>query len=883
MNTDVLGVLLPLVALGGGLLSGLLGGAGRGVARKLWNIPVCLGLSVLLFALGLYGYARLCHIPFSLPALFPDKVSFLVASGLYVLAAMVVGLFFGGLQAGSMERYFKVLFSLPWFAPGLVVCLAGCGAAMLLPLVSVFAPEAQTLVISEVCPNNFNLLSDQAGSFSDYIELYNSSNSPIDLSLYCLSDDRKKPEKYRLPSGQLAPGEYVIVWADGTDSSQEGELHAGFRIAQGETIFLSGASGKILQTVPVETAVANVSVCNVSGGYLLAYGTPGQPNENCTPYQAASLTAPDFSLPCGFYPQDTVTVEINAPRGCTIHYTTDGSIPDENAPVYTAPLTFRDKSSQPNQYVDLPNMTQNYEAAETDSPPVTKANILRAIAIDKKGNFSPVVTATYFVGQAAKEYEDVWVLSIVSDPEGLFGDNGICVTGKDYDHWYLETDRTEPSPTPNFFQKGRQWEREAYVQLWSEDGELVLDQACGIRVQGNSYRQFATKRFSFYAREHYSGSDLFEDAFFPSGELSHSFATRSDDADMIAQDLLQDRELSSQEGIPVMCFLDGEFYVSTYIRQRTDATFFAQRYTVPEENIVIVEADSLDAGTEKDLTDYKALMELMTLGDVTDPVVYAQIEKQIDLQSLTDFLAATLYCGNLDVSTAKNFKLWRVNGGSGEGYADGRWRAAAYDMDAVVWGYHVRTEREEGDFVDLDTFRYCLIDEEKYGQGQSILIRLPFFQNLLKNDSFRDLFIRTYLDMMNTNFSMDSYGGSVYARYPGVRENFWPSFLSQRQPYAIEHLKYALDITEPNSTLTISIEGQGTVSVGTTTAYTQTGLWTGTYISGMELTITAEGEEGWVFAGWKQDCTSSEAEQQFLLDENGLKLTAVFVPAGGEK
>ena len=46
----------------------------------------------------------------------------------------------------------------------------------------------------------------------------------------------------------------------------------------------------------------------------------------------------------------------------------------------------------------------------------------------KPSAVSEAVTATYFVGE--NPYRDKLVVSLVADPEDLFGENGIYVTGK---------------------------------------------------------------------------------------------------------------------------------------------------------------------------------------------------------------------------------------------------------------------------------------------------------------------------------------------------------------------------------------------------------------------------------------------------------------------
>ena len=55
--------------------------------------------------------------------------------------------------------------------------------------------------------------------------------------------------------------------------------------------------------------------------------------------------------------------------------------------------------------------------------PVSKAFVIRAVAIDKEGNRSDVVTATYFVGV---NYADQHVISLVADPNEFRRRRNIC-------------------------------------------------------------------------------------------------------------------------------------------------------------------------------------------------------------------------------------------------------------------------------------------------------------------------------------------------------------------------------------------------------------------------------------------------------------------------
>lgn len=73
------------------------------------------------------------------------------------------------------------------------------------------------LVINEVATNNCTGLVDAYGKTSNWIELYNRSNEPINLGDYYLSDDYNKLGKWQLGERILAPGAYEIVHASGVD------------------------------------------------------------------------------------------------------------------------------------------------------------------------------------------------------------------------------------------------------------------------------------------------------------------------------------------------------------------------------------------------------------------------------------------------------------------------------------------------------------------------------------------------------------------------------------------------------------------------------------------------------------------------------------------
>ena len=89
--------------------------------------------------------------------------------------------------------------------------------------------SSQTLVINEVMASNASTIADEDGDYTDWLELYNTSNATIDLSQYWLTDDKDEQKKWHLPAIQLLSSEHLLVFCSGKDRLS-GELHTNFKI-----------------------------------------------------------------------------------------------------------------------------------------------------------------------------------------------------------------------------------------------------------------------------------------------------------------------------------------------------------------------------------------------------------------------------------------------------------------------------------------------------------------------------------------------------------------------------------------------------------------------------------------------------------------------------
>lgn len=156
-------------------------------------------------------------------------------------------------------------------AEGHTACLLSMGA------------EPGTIRISEVMSADQAILPDGYGDFSDWVELYNTGESAVDLSGWFLSDDPAQPGKWQFPSLTIQPGEYLLIFCSGRDTVADGEVHTGFSLsAGGESLLLTSYLGNTVDAVTFGQCDAGQSFVmdGASQPAATAFPTPGCPNTN---------------------------------------------------------------------------------------------------------------------------------------------------------------------------------------------------------------------------------------------------------------------------------------------------------------------------------------------------------------------------------------------------------------------------------------------------------------------------------------------------------------------------------------------------------------------------------------------------------------------------
>lgn len=636
-------------------------------------------------------------------------------------------------------------------------------AGIFMAALGYMAESAEHVVINEVCSNNFSVICNEDGEYSDYVELYNPAFLPVSLTGFSLSDNSSEPYKCCLDSVIIPARGYLLIWLDG---SEEGKVcHASFRLSrEGETIYFSNQDGKIIDSAAVPELTYNTVYAREKDGseaWELQTPTAGEANETAETVLAREQKEPEFSAESGFYDEPfmlTMTAEDNR----LIFYTLDGSEPTVASTQYTGAVLIEDASKNENVYSARTDLT-----ADMDYVPsfvVDKATVVRAIAYDAESNtVSKSVTKTYFVGFDEKEeYNGYGILSLVTDPDNLF-DSRIGIYGngaamEEYEAAAGFIDGEVPGSyedeegnihyrymSTNAYYTGKEWEREAYLAYFDTEHSLRLSQGAGIRISGESTRNAAQKSFNIFAREIYDEESVLMYDFFEGMEYT-SIKIRNGGTDHAGskiydgflQSFAQGRAVTVQACTPCVVFLNGEYWGLYNIRERYKEDYFYNHYGISENNVWMIDSGSASIGSWAAWNDYNDMLTFISENDMTKEENYAKACQLVDMQSLIDWYCIQLYINNDDTAFDKNIGLWRtIRTGDGE-YEDGRWRFMLFDLDESLKDPSINTF-EESEWWKKD---FGLMDE-------------GMIKSLMRNEVFAESFRESFIEIADTVYDYD--------------------------------------------------------------------------------------------------------------------------------
>ena len=722
--------------------------------------------------------------------------------------------------------------------------------ALMCMCVTIKKNEQNKIIICEVTSNNVIITEDSRIVTNDYIELKNSGSHSCELDGLYLSDDIMNLKKMPLSGLVILPYEYIAIECSGDID---------FSVNQnGESIYLSNEDGEIIDSVDVPQLQENQAYSRIGDGEQWGKTICTAAEMNIT--ETEFVDEPVFSHESGFY-EDEFELKLSCNSGMTIYYTLDGSIPTEEDLVYSEPICVYDRSEEENVWNSIQNIVYDWNNYSPDLAPVEKAFVVRAMAVNDLGISSKTVTEIYWINK--EHYESGLVISLVVEPEDLFGeDDGIYVSGSLYDEWYL-SDSSEEMPTPYFRKRGSKWERECMVQFF-DDGRQISEQMAGIRIQGESARNKAKKRFSLYARDEYSGDNVFEKDFFEDGVYSHSLLLREKMSDVLVQRLMKGREVAINEGIPCSVFLNGEYWYDVFLREKFDANYFLTHYGVEKDSLICVKHESVDEGEDEDIELYNYIFDYVSQNDMSDESNYFELCDLIDMQSYIDYSCCRIYNVNTDSGDKKNIVMWRSREADGFAYNDGKWRWALYDTDAIEW-------LKPQDFGADETAAINMYTEGKYAFNNCELS-----SSLIKNEVFCKQFVNTMMDLINTSFRIENVQKQLVDLGEDVTWN--NSFYEKRAEYVIRQTAEEFNLNEnlANLKLENNDEEAGSIIVNTIVPEMLNGKWEGKYFVDYPVEVSAVANLGYEFVGWTGDVESEDEKVIINLDEGDNTLKAKF-------
>ena len=453
-----------------------------------------------------------------------------------------------------------------------------------------YGSVAQDLQISEALCGNYRgaSLKDRG---ADVLEVHNAGKSTINLSDYCLSDDKNDLFKFPLPNVKIKAGGYYTFYC----TESRGDRYTGFKLSSdGEMVYLTRKGGQVVDVMNIPPLPLDVSFGRV-GGQALYFSKPtlGSANQKGYPRLAAT---PTLSVPSGGYQSAfTVTVTGEGP----FYYTTDGSIPTAKSTKYTKPIA------------------------------VKKNTTLRVIAQPSGAAASPAVTAVYRFDTAKYALP----CAFISVQRDYMTDNK--------DGLYKNTE-------------DRDLEVPATVTLLDAQGHMEFSQDCGFSISGQTSRSRPNRGWKVSFRGKY-GQGVLSAKVFPDFDCASfdSLLFRLGTTGNPIHDVLgtavgagEMPQVLYQHYRPVNLFIGDTYYGVYYIREHVNANFIVNHLGGDADHVDMVYCvDETKLGSNRD---WLALMDYCRNHKLSDQACYDYVASQVDVDSFMDYFIWRPYTGDTD-------------------------------------------------------------------------------------------------------------------------------------------------------------------------------------------------------------------------------------------
>lgn len=714
------------------------------------------------------------------------------------------------------------------------------------------------VIVNEYSCSNISTTTDNFGNEEDWVELYNTTGAPIDLTGYFLSDKASNLTKWSVPSGTIPANGFTMVMCSGRNTVNGTELHPNFNIkqTQGEWIILANGLGNVVDSIKiVHLTKADHSVgrsTNAAADWkLFTNPTPGANNIGAVNFYEPT---PVMSVAPGFYPA-AQSVTITCPNAAaTIRYTLDGSVPTPGSAAYSGPIN------------------------------VTTTTVVRAMAFDVEEP-SFIATNTYFIN-------DTHPVSVVS------------VCGSDvYD--LIANGNTGGWVSSGNFQGS--------FELFEDDGTFIDEGEGDFNKHGNDSWAYDQRGFDFIMRDQFGYNDDIDHQIFPE-------KTRTDFQRLILKpgasdnypfenggahirdpfihtlSIRADMLLDERTWRPCVVYLNGEYWGVYEIREKADDHDYTDYYYDQDKfNLQYLKTWGgtwEEYGAPNAQPDWDALVNFINANSMVPGPDFDYVQSQLKWKSLADYFMFNSYVVNQD------WLNWNTAWFRGMDPAGSKtkWRYTLWDMDAT-FGHYINYTGIPDPTANADP---CNVENlpDPGGQGHTDIL-----QKLInENPVVEQYYITRYIDLVNTYFScaymnqlLDSmiaeiapempahtakWGGSVAGWNSNVQD--LRDFIDLRCIALEQGLIDCYTLTGPFAVVfDVNPANSGTIKVNSTFAPVYP--WATTYYGGIETLTKAFPEPGFMFDHW--EFTVGPMNNIITEDTNGIminqpeNITAFFVAA----
>ncbi|MEA4869226.1 MAG: lamin tail domain-containing protein [Christensenella sp.] len=617
------------------------------------------------------------------------------------------------------------------------------------------------IVISEALNANVSTLKQPDGEYYDWIEIHNTTGSPIPLAGYALSNNAKNPAKWVFPDITLDAGEYLTVLASGknvADAQKKNNLETNFGLSSdGDVVFLFQPDGTILDKLLVPKGHADVSYGRTDAN-LFFYEKPTPNAANGTGMIGYAEKPKILTAGGAFESPQTVTIEV--PEGCAVTYTTDGTDPTESSAQYSGPIT------------------------------VGSTTPLRARAFRSGYSGSDIASQTYIIytGESTVQnhHYSLPVVSIVTDPQNFWDPStGIYVVGNDFatvsgqmptdfrinngmqdPNWNLANFNAQPKSHPDPL--GREWERNVHFDYIGANGVSLYSGDGVVQIQGQFSRNKQQKGLALIAKGAY-GDSSFHYPFFENRtatsykslilRASAQDATNSRIRDNLVTTLFEegdtglpeDRNVVVQAHQQVVVLINGKYWGVYDFMERIKEDFIASRFHLSNPDSVDIlygNGNQFCVLAGNGWEDYTAMVEWAGSHDLSNQSNYDYIGTLMDVENFATYTAAEIIVGNTD---SGNLKYWR----SAE--YDNKWRWILYDFCWAMNRDDKNTDAYTSGFRRDFFSRYF----DAAGHGSSKATSTVLIRALLANSNFKQMFLQKVAIMMNDIYSPEKINAMV--------------------------------------------------------------------------------------------------------------------------